>query len=143
MKHFSVVIVGAGPSGLCLSYHLKEKGIDHIIIEKKEILHTWKNERWDSFDLVTPNWMTLLPETEKIIPKNNEFMSKNQIVNSLEKFAKEVNPNVLEHTVISNISLEDELYYIKTDKGNFTANNVIISVGLFNNKKIPLPEFDT
>ncbi|BEP30275.1 NAD(P)-binding domain-containing protein [Helicovermis profundi] len=28
--------------------------------------------------------------------------------------------------------------YIKTDKGNFTANNVIISVGLFNNKKIPL-----
>ena len=106
MKHYSVVVIGAGPSGLCLAHHLRKKDIDYIILEKNEILHTWKNERWDSFDLVTPNWMSILPDSEEIIPKNNEFMSKKEIVNSLEKFAKKINPNILEHTIISSVSRE-------------------------------------
>jgi putative flavoprotein involved in K+ transport len=34
---YDVVIVGAGHSGLCLSYLLNKSKIDHIILEKNEI----------------------------------------------------------------------------------------------------------
>ncbi len=62
---YPVIIIGGGPCGLAASYYLKEKGIKHIIIEKNEMLQTWKNERWDSFHLISPNWMTNIPGIKK------------------------------------------------------------------------------
>ena len=59
--HTSVVIVGAGPGGLAMSHHLTGAGIDHVVLERGEVAHSWRTERWDSLRLLTPNWMTALP----------------------------------------------------------------------------------
>ena len=56
-----VVVIGAGQAGLAMSYCLNERGIDHVVIERGEIANSWRNERWDSLKLLTPNWMTRLP----------------------------------------------------------------------------------
>ncbi len=60
-SHASVVIIGGGQAGLAMSYHLKQSGIDHVILEKHQIAHSWKTKRWDAFCLVTPNWQCRLP----------------------------------------------------------------------------------
>jgi len=137
MKHYNTIIIGAGPSGLCCSYHLKEAGIEHLILEKDTLLHTWKNERWDSFNLVTPNWMTRLPGMEDSTPSNNEFMTKQEIVDVLEAFAKGINPTILEHTSVREINQEDTTFKLETNHGSFSADHVIVSIGLFNTPKIP------
>ena len=59
--HTSVVVVGAGPGGLAMSHHLTGAGIDHVLLERGEVAHSWRTERWDSLRLLTPNWMTALP----------------------------------------------------------------------------------
>ena len=56
-----VIIIGGGQAGLSVSYLLKQREIDHIIFERSTIAHAWKNQRWDSFCLVTPNWQCALP----------------------------------------------------------------------------------
>lgn len=137
MKNINTIILGGGPSGLCCSHYLKEAGIENLIIEKNKILHTWRNERWDSFTLVTPNWMTRIPGMEDLIPKDNEFMTKDEINSVLSKFVEKLDPNVLEDTLTTSISREGDDYIVKTTNGDFKAKNVIVAIGLFNNPYIP------
>ena len=54
-NHFSVLIIGGGQAALSISYYLKQKDVRHMILEKNRIGHAWRDERWDSFCLVTPN----------------------------------------------------------------------------------------
>ena len=55
-SHISVVVIGGGQAGLAMSYQLTQRGIDHVVLEKNQIAHSWKTQRWDAFCLVTPNW---------------------------------------------------------------------------------------
>jgi len=60
-EHHKVVIIGAGQGGLGVSYYLKQAGINHLILDRGDIANSWKENRWDSFCLVTPNWTLNFP----------------------------------------------------------------------------------
>ena len=32
-----------------------------MVLERGEVAHTWRTERWDSLRLLTPNWQSRLP----------------------------------------------------------------------------------
>lgn len=51
------VVVGAGPAGVATSMALTHRGVDHVVLERGGIGHTWSSQRWDSFRLNTPGWM--------------------------------------------------------------------------------------
>ena len=59
--HIPVAVIGGGQAGLSVSHFLKRRGLDHVVLEKHRIGHSWRSERWDSFCLVTPNWQCRLP----------------------------------------------------------------------------------
>lgn len=57
-----ILIVGGGQAGLCLSYYLLQQEREHLILEKSQsAADSWRNHRWDSFTLITPNWAFRLP----------------------------------------------------------------------------------
>jgi putative flavoprotein involved in K+ transport len=56
-----VLVVGAGHAGLSMSYCLKQRGIDHLVLERDRVAQDWRESRWSSFCLVTPNWQRRLP----------------------------------------------------------------------------------
>ncbi|MEM1334300.1 MAG: hypothetical protein AAGG08_12670, partial [Actinomycetota bacterium] len=57
----AVVVVGAGQAGLATSACLRARSIDHVLLERSVVGHSWKHERWASLRTLTPNWMTQLP----------------------------------------------------------------------------------
>ena len=61
MPDTTTVVVGAGHCGLAMSRHLAERSVDHVVLERGEVAHSWRTQRWDSLRLLTPNWMTRLP----------------------------------------------------------------------------------
>ena len=64
-QRVETVIVGGGQAGLATSYHLTQRGREHIVLEQApQAGNAWRNGRWDSFTLVTPNWSFLLPGAE-------------------------------------------------------------------------------
>lgn len=134
---YPVIIIGGGPCGLAASYYLKKYNVKHIIIEKKEMLQTWKNERWDSFHLISPNWMTNIPGIKNNIPYNNEYMSGKEIYKLLKEFMDVVDPNYMDNTNVNKLYKEEGLYKLETDQGIFHAQKVIVAVGLFNQPFIP------
>ena len=67
----NTVIVGGGQAGLAVSYYLPQQGREHIVLERApKIADVCRNQRWDSFTLVTPNFQVrmLAPNTREMIP---------------------------------------------------------------------------
>ena len=61
-------------TGCLLLIHYK-KGIKPLILEKNYV-GFWKEQRWDSFCLVTPNWQCTLPDYQYSGKDPNGFMDK-------------------------------------------------------------------
>ncbi len=137
MKIYETIVIGGGPSGISCVYHLKNLGIDYLLIEQKEMLQTWKYERWDSFYLVTPNWMTNLPGVEHLIPYDNGYMSRSEIEHVLQEYLDHVDPNYVENTSIETIDDLDSYYCLNTNNGKYYAKTIIVAVGMFNKPFVP------
>jgi putative flavoprotein involved in K+ transport len=61
LNEFEAVLIGGGQAGLSVSYYLKLEGVGHIVLEQAaQAADAWRNHRWDSFTLNTPNWQSKL-----------------------------------------------------------------------------------
>ena len=57
MEKLPVVVIGAGQAGLSLSYHLRQLGVEHAVLDKAgRPGDSWRRRGWNSFRLVTPRW---------------------------------------------------------------------------------------
>ncbi len=121
-----------------MSYCLKERGIDHVVLEKHRIGHAWRNQRWDSFCLVTPNWQCQLPGFPYPGDEPHGFMAKDEIVQYLETYARYFNAPVSEGVTVSRIRMEGrDKFYLNTSAGEFTASQVVVATGGYHRPKIP------
>lgn len=140
--HHSVIVVGGGQAGLSASYYLQQQGIEHLVLEKHSLTHTWRNQRWDAFSLVTPNWQCALPGytyTEGFGGSDpHGFMKKDEINEYLAGFVKSVNAPAREGVTVQRMvprSLGG--FEVHTSQGEFTADQVIVASGGYHTPIIP------
>ncbi|MEM8718087.1 MAG: MSMEG_0569 family flavin-dependent oxidoreductase [Cyanobacteria bacterium P01_G01_bin.39] len=138
-KHYSVIVVGGGQAGLSISYCLKNKDIDHVVLEKNQIAYSWQDKRWDTFCLVTPNWQCTLPGYHYPGDDPNGFMEKDEIVNYIKEYAKSFDPPVQEDVEVFQVKKEQsgDLFELSTSLGDYTADRVVIATGSYHQPKIP------
>ena len=136
--HVPVVIVGGGQAGLCTSWFLKQRGIAHVVIEKNKIGHSWRDERWDTFCLVTPNWQCTLPDYPYQGDDPDGFMVKDQIVEYLEGFAAKVDAPIHEGVTVTKITRSpDGKFVVKTTMGDWTTDHVVMAISGYHLPSIP------
>ena len=138
-SHYSVVIVGGGQAGLSLSYCLQLRGIDHLVIEKRSLVHTWRTQRWDSFCLVTPNWQCQLPGWGYKGGDPHGFMVKDQINEWLAGFVEHVKAPAIEGVTVERVARdgERERFNVQTDVGLYTADQVVVASGGYHRPIVP------
>ncbi len=127
--HHQVVIIGGGQAGLSLSWYLTKERIDHVVLERDVAFHAWKNQRWDSFCLVTPNWQCQLPGYHYPGNDPHGFMVKDEIVRFVEDFKGAFNPPVLEGVEVTQLYSQGQGFAIESTAGSFTASHVCIATG--------------
>jgi len=136
--HVKAAVIGGSQAGLAMSYHLKQRGIDHVVLEKNRIAHAWRNQRWESFCLVTPNWQCLLPGFHYRGDDPHGFMAKDEVVAYVEAYAKSFDAPVHEGVGVTRLRRRDDgLFTLETNTGSMTAETVVLAVGGYHRPNIP------
>jgi putative flavoprotein involved in K+ transport len=136
-KTTNTIIIGAGQSGLSLSYLLTKKGIEHLILERGQVGEEWRSRRWDAFHLITPNFMTQLPGFPYKGSLPNGFDSKDQVIKYFEDYAKSFKAPIIEKTEVISVTKNKDRFIVKTNSADYEAKNVIVAVGSFHKPLIP------
>ncbi|GJD94857.1 MSMEG_0569 family flavin-dependent oxidoreductase [Methylobacterium iners] len=137
-RHVPVAVIGGGQAGLSVSYHLKQRGIEHLVFEKETAAHTWATQRWDTFCLVTPNWQCDLPGHRYDGPDPDGFMKKDEIVAYLKAFVAKVNPPIREGVAVTRVERRDDgIFSVRTSESDYTAKEVVVASGGYQMPIIP------
>lgn len=139
-EKIETVIVGGGQAGLSLSYYLTRAGREHIVLEKSaQVANAWRNRRWDSFTLITPNWSFKLPGAEYAGAEPHGFMPKDEIVKRFEQFEQQNHFPVCYSTEVTRVEpIQGQYRYrIYTKNQTYESKNVVMATGMFQKVKIP------
>ena len=130
MRHTTTVVVGAGHSGLAMSRHLAARSIDHVVLERGGVAHSWRTQRWDSLRLLTPNWMTRLPGSTYGGDDPDGHLAAPEVARLVEDYAAESGAPVLTGTTVTAVRADSGGYTVRTDRGTWRARSVVAATGL-------------
>ena len=136
MESSDVVIVGAGHAGLSIGRALAALGIDHVILERDRIGQAWRS-RWDSFCLVTPNWLIDLPEGAYDGDDPDSYMARDEIVAFLERYAAAGETPVREDVQVLAARTLDDGFALETSQGPIRARVLVVASGAYQRPHLP------
>lgn len=139
-ERIHTVVIGAGQAGLSTSYHLSDRDIEHVILEKADVVgSSWRDRRWDSFCLVTPNWMTRLPGSPYDGGDPDAFMPKDDVVSYLGRYADAIGAPIRFGTTVDSLAASSDGggYSLSTGNGGIEAGNVVVAAGSYGRSKRP------
>jgi putative flavoprotein involved in K+ transport len=134
------VIVGGGQAGLAVSYYLRQRNRPHLVLEQAEKPgNAWRNHRWDSFALNTPNWQSQLPGADLPGANPDGFLSRQEVVAYFEDYVSRFHLPVRYGVQVRAVRLKSSgrEYVVETSDGRFTAAHVVVATGLYQKPKFP------
>jgi putative flavoprotein involved in K+ transport len=133
----NTVVIGAGQAGLATSRCLTERGIEHVVLERGRPGERWRTARWDSFRLLTPNWLSRLPGWAYDGPDPDGFMRSADLIGYLAAYARSFEAPVVDRTTVLDVRPAERGYRVRTDRGSWTAANVVIATGYHTRARVP------
>lgn len=131
MEHVDTVIVGGGQAGLATSYYLKQQGHEHVVLEQAaHAAPVWRNERWDSFTLVTPNWALRMPGAEYDGADPEGFLRRDEVVSYFDAYVERFQaPIQYNRRVLAIEPVNGNDYRVTTSEHTYAAPNVVVATG--------------
>src|SRR6202035_5038861 len=125
-------------AGLAISYYLTQEGREHVTLERAPaVANAWRNQRWESFTLVTPNFQVRMPGAEYSGDDPYGVMSLAEVIeyfdNYIERFRLPVHCGV----EVFSVEKVGDRYAVRTSEKNYEAKNVVVATGLYQSPKIP------
>ncbi len=142
-RDVTAVIIGGGQAGLAMSHSLSRRGIDHVVLERGEVAHSWLTERWDSLRLLTPNWMTRLGGFSYDGDDPDGYMSAGETASFLQRYRRAVDAPVEEGVAVKAVRPLHEAtgslprFVVETTRGPWHCQAVVVATGAHSNPNIP------
>lgn len=120
-----------------MSRCLAERSIDHVVLERGEVAHSWRTERWDSLRLLTPNWQSRLPGYRYAGNDPDGYRTLSETIELIANYAKTIGAPVRTHTRVISLRGTDTGYLVRTDRGDWQSRTVVLAAGACNIADIP------
>lgn len=137
MDRVPVIVIGAGQAGLATSYHLTRHGIEHLVLDRGSIGDTWRTRRWDSFRLVSPNWLNRLPGFWYDGRDPDGFFDSAQMIGFLESYAESFGAPVRAGRSVSAVRRDGPRFTVETGAETLAADAIVVASGAFGRPSIP------
>jgi len=133
-----VAVVGAGQAGLTMSWHLRQAGREHVLLERRATLGGGWQDRWDDFRLVSPNWTASFPDAPYDGEDRDAYMPRDEIAGRIARYASTIDaPVVLEAGVDRLRPAPDGGFELETTQGPLLAREVVVATGGFHVPHVP------
>ena len=136
-ESIDTIVIGGGQSGLSMSYHLANAGIDHVVLERYRIGERWRSERWDSLRFQFPNRYVRLPGFDYRGDEPEAFSDAPGIVDVIERYARHIDAPVRSGINVSSVQRIGDAFSVQTNSFPYRANNVIVAAGPYQKTLIP------
>ena len=133
----TAVVIGAGQSGLAMSWWLAERALDHVVLERGEVANTWRTERWDSLTLLTPNWQSRLPSHGYEGDDPDSYRTMAETIAFIERYATLLSPPLRTHCPVVSVRSASSGYEVVTEQGTWQCKAVVLATGAFNVAQVP------
>ena len=137
MPYTDTVIIGAGHAGLAMSRCLADRDVRHVVMDRGCVGERWRIARWDSFRLLTPNWLSRLPGWRYTGPEPDGFMFAGEFVGYLCDYARSFDAPVRPHTLVTRVERAGTGFAVHTDDAVWSARSVVIATGYHSRAKVP------
>lgn len=132
------VVIGAGQAGLAMSWHLRERGCDHVVLERARVAQRWRSERWDSLRFQFPNWMIRLPGRAYNGADPDGFMRRDDVAAFIVEYAEATRAPVRCGVNVERLSVSPAgRFRINTDAGTLEARSVVVATGPYQVPSVP------
>jgi putative flavoprotein involved in K+ transport len=137
MPRTDTVVIGAGHAGLAMSRCLADRGIAHVVLDRGGVGERWRTARWDSFRMLTPNWLSTLPGWGYAGSEPDGFMTAAEFVDYLCGYAGSFDAPVHPHTRVTRVGGGPSGFEVHTERGVWEARNVVVATGYHSQAKVP------
>jgi CRP-like cAMP-binding protein/thioredoxin reductase/Fe-S-cluster-containing hydrogenase component 2 len=138
-KHYNIIIIGAGPSGLSAATRAAEQSADYLLLEAASApANTIRHYQRRKLVMAEPRALPLrspLPFSASL---------RENVLETWEKIIADYKINIRYNTKVSGISRTAKHLEIQLEDGeSFTADNVILAIGVQGNlRKLEIPGGD-
>ncbi|WP_306211106.1 NAD(P)-binding domain-containing protein [Actinoplanes sp. RD1] len=136
MREATVVVIGAGQSGLSAGYHLKRRGIAHVILDAESAPGGAWQHRWESLRMATVNGIFDLPRFPKPA-LDPEEPSRTAVPRYFAGFERAAGLTVLRPVTVSAVRDRGRRLLVETDHGDWLAEAIINATGTWTNPVLP------
>jgi len=139
IERIETVVVGGGQAGLAMSHHLRERGCEHVVLERARVAERWRTQRWNSLMFQLPNWSLELPGHAYAGDAPDDFSHKDAILAFIEDYARRIQAPV--RTGVEVVSVRPAAaparYLLQTSAGTLEARNVVLATGPYQRPRVP------
>jgi putative flavoprotein involved in K+ transport len=137
MLRTDVVVIGAGQAGLAASRELSARGIAHVLLERGRVAERWRTATWDSLRLLTPNWMTRLPDWQYRGSDPDGFMARDEVIRFFSSYAGAVAAPIISESPVLRLSGSPGDFSVETPSASWRSRAVVIATGQCEHPAIP------
>jgi putative flavoprotein involved in K+ transport len=132
------VVIGGGQAGLAMSHHLRQRGREHLVLERGRIAERWRSERWDSLHFQFPNWMMRLPGYAYAGADRDGFMQRDGVVDFIASYAARIAAPVRCGVEVDALRLTDRgRFRVEAGATTLEAVNVVVATGPYQRPHVP------
>jgi putative flavoprotein involved in K+ transport len=107
------------------------------VLERGDVANSWRRERWDSLRLLTPNWLSRLPDYRYEGADSDGFMTMAEVIEFISRFAVVAVAPVRTHTIVTSVRQAGEGYQVATPNGDLVCRTLVLATGACNVPNVP------
>ncbi|CAI9411281.1 NAD(P)-binding domain-containing protein [Nocardioides sp. T2.26MG-1] len=129
------VVIGAGQAGLSASYHLRRRGLSHVVLDADGAPGGAWQHRWDSLSMRDVHGVAALPDSE---PPADEAGRANVVVPAyFDRYEREHGLPVLRPIRVDEVTSAGDLLVVRAGDRTWTTRTLVNATGTWSHPFVP------